>query len=104
MTTNRLAKNYSALTPAERLTLLIAASARGDDLEHPSLIGAAPRVFYSVPHTFGRATGFCEVTEQDHMELLALEPVRQPNANGLIALAQACTSGNRSCGRRARAR
>ena len=33
MNTDRLAKHYASLTPAERLSLLMAAAARGDEEE-----------------------------------------------------------------------
>ncbi|MCI0704593.1 MAG: hypothetical protein L0241_26350 [Planctomycetia bacterium] len=72
MNTNGLAKHYALLSPAERLSLMLAAVVRGDDLEHARLIDSAPRVIFRVPHTFGRAMALREVCEQHRMEQLEL--------------------------------
>jgi hypothetical protein len=72
VTTNTLAKHYGALSAAERLALMMAAGARGDDVEHARLADAAPRVDWRVPHTFGRALAFLGVFSQHRMERLDL--------------------------------
>jgi hypothetical protein len=72
MTTAPLAKAYAHLTAAERLPLVVAASARGDDVEYHRLMASAPLETYHVPHHFGRAMAFREVADMHHMELLAL--------------------------------
>ena len=72
MNTNALARQYQKLTPAERLALILAASARGDDQERDRLAMSAPRVLLRVPDHFGVALAFREVGEQHFMELLNL--------------------------------
>jgi hypothetical protein len=72
MNTNGLAKQYGCLTPRERLPLILAASARGDEVERERLGRSAPRVGYRVPDHFGLAMAFREVCEQHFMELLNL--------------------------------
>lgn len=67
-----LSKHYPELTPAERLALMLAAAARGDDVEHVRLAAAAPRVTVRVPDTFGRALALWELLQQQRMEVLSL--------------------------------
>jgi len=54
VTADRLARHYPSLKPDERLALMLAASARGDDVEHERLTAAAPRVAFTTLHTFPR--------------------------------------------------
>jgi hypothetical protein len=70
--TNGLAKHYDKLTPRERLSLIVAASGRGDEAEQDRLVRSAPRVGYSVPDFFGRAQAFVEVSVLHLMKLLDL--------------------------------
>jgi hypothetical protein len=70
--TNGLAKHYGSLTPWERLPLILAASARGDEQERDRLIMSAPRVAYRVPEHFGLAMALREVADLHLMELLDL--------------------------------
>jgi hypothetical protein len=70
--TNGLAKHYAGLTPWERLPLILAASARGDEQERSRLAVSAPKVGYRVPDHFGLAMAFREVSEQHFMEVLNL--------------------------------
>lgn|SRR5262245_37840847 len=72
MNTNTLAKLYDRLTPWERLPLILAASARGDEAERQRLVTAAPKVGYRVPDHFGLAMAFREVGDWHFMELLNL--------------------------------
>lgn len=72
MKTDKLARHYPALSPAERLSLMLAAAARGNDAEHARLIAAAPRVACEVPHTFGRALAFLVTAARSRMERLDL--------------------------------
>lgn len=72
MTTTKLARHYDALDPAERLSLLLAAGARGDDVEHARLAGSAPSVAWKVPHTFGRALALLLLASHQRMKLLEL--------------------------------
>ena len=72
MNTNTLAKHYATLSATERLSLLLAAAGRGDEVEHGRLSDAAPRVTWRVPHTFGRALAFLGVFSQHRMERLDL--------------------------------
>jgi hypothetical protein len=53
MNTHALAKHYGALTPRERLPLLVAARLRHDDAEEDRLLRSAPTGLYRVPHHFG---------------------------------------------------
>jgi hypothetical protein len=57
MNTNGLAKLYGHLTPRERLPLIMAAHARGDEAERDRLVRSAPCVGYSVPDHYGLAEG-----------------------------------------------
>jgi hypothetical protein len=52
---------YGQLTAAERLALIAAASARGDEAERDRLTRSAPKVGYSLPHYFGRAFALQQV-------------------------------------------
>jgi hypothetical protein len=56
--TNGLAKLYDRLTPHERLPLIVAAAAWGDDQERQRLMGSAPKKLYEVPDYQGLADGF----------------------------------------------
>jgi hypothetical protein len=70
--TDRLARHYPTLSPAERLSLMLAAAARGDEQEHARLVAAAPRLAYSAPHMFGRAQAFLVVGFHSRMERINL--------------------------------
>jgi hypothetical protein len=72
MNTTKLAKHYPLLSPAERLSLMLAAAARGDDMEHARLTDSAPRVRYQLPDTFGRALAFLMVAALHRMQMLNL--------------------------------
>jgi hypothetical protein len=70
--TKGLAKHYDRLTPSERLPLIMAASARGDEQERSRLAMSAPRVGYRAPDHFGLAQAFNELSSMHLMELLDL--------------------------------
>ncbi len=72
MNTSSLARQYEKLTPWERLPLILAASARGDEQEHSRLVLSAPRVGYRVPDHFGLAVAFQELTWLHLLEALDL--------------------------------
>ena len=72
MNTKALAQLYDRLTPWERLPLILAASARGDEAERDRLVRAAPKVGYRVPDHFGLAMAFREMADRHFMELLNL--------------------------------
>jgi len=72
VTSTKLARHYDALDPAERLSLLLAACARGDDVEHARLADSAPKVTWNVPHTFGRALALLLLASHQRMKLLEL--------------------------------
>ncbi|QDU23765.1 hypothetical protein [Urbifossiella limnaea] len=72
MTADRLARHYDLLRPEERLALMLAASGRGDDVEHERLVAAAPRLTVAVPDTFPRAMAFREVLDRHRAERLEL--------------------------------
>jgi hypothetical protein len=48
-----LARHYDVLTPWERLPLLVAAEARGDEVEHDRLLRSAPKQGFQVPDYWG---------------------------------------------------
>jgi hypothetical protein len=70
MDKNPLAKLYDRLTPRERLPLLIAAAARGDDTEAQRLADAAPRACYGLPDYHGLSDGLHTVLLYQVAELL----------------------------------
>jgi hypothetical protein len=72
VTSAKLSKHYGALDPAERLALVLAAGARGDDVEHARLMGSAPRVMWQVPDTFGRSLALLVVSAHMRMKVLEL--------------------------------
>src|SRR5436309_1395279 len=72
MNTDRLAKNYESLTPAERLSLIMAASARGDEQECHRLATSAPCVAYRAPHHFALTTAFRGLCAMHRLEVLDL--------------------------------
>jgi hypothetical protein len=72
VTATALSRNYPSLRPDERLALMLAAAARGDDVEHERLLAAAPRVGFEVSHTFPRAMAFREVLDRFRAERLEL--------------------------------
>ena len=59
------------MTPEERLPLIHAASARGDEVEIDRLIRSAPRVRYSASHHFPLADAFDTVSLLHLIDLLA---------------------------------
>jgi hypothetical protein len=67
---NALAKHYDTLTPRERLPLILAASAREDEVERERLVRSAPKVAYRVTDFFGLALAFNELSMLHLMELL----------------------------------
>ena len=60
-TTNRLAKYYPTLAPVERLRLLMAAAARGDEAEQTRIAGAAWAINLRVVDTFVPGAAFLAV-------------------------------------------
>lgn len=70
MNTNGLAKLYEHLTPKERLPLIIAASARGDEVERDRLAHSAPREGFRLPDYHGLSEGMELVSLFHLLELL----------------------------------
>src|SRR5262249_2981923 len=70
MNTDRLAKHYASLTPAERLPLLMAASARGAETEYAHLGRSAPKVHFEAPDTFYLAEALGLASMMHMIELL----------------------------------
>jgi hypothetical protein len=71
MNTKALSNSYDTLTPEERLPLIHAASARGDEVEIDRLIRSAPRVVYSLSNHVGLADAFETVSHLHLIHLLA---------------------------------
>jgi hypothetical protein len=69
MNTNELAKLYDQLTPRERVPLIMAAGARGDQVEHKRLSASAPKEAYEVPNYYGLAKA---LKEAGYFHLLTL--------------------------------
>jgi hypothetical protein len=71
MNTKALSNSYDLLTPEERLPLIHAASARGDEVEVDRLVRSAPRVRYSLSDHVGLADAFDTVSLVHLIDLLA---------------------------------
>jgi hypothetical protein len=69
MNTKYLAKLYDQLTPRERLQLIMAAGARGDQAEQKHLSASAPKETYEVPNYYGLAKA---LKEAGYFHLLTL--------------------------------
>lgn len=69
MNIDRLAKLYATLTPRERLPLIIAAGARGDETEQKRLSASAPKVSPQVPDYHALAKALLEAVHY-HLETL----------------------------------
>lgn len=67
-------RQYELLTPVERLALMIAAEARGDERERALLMQSAPRERVSVAHCYYHSRALLVVLLQDRAELLELLP------------------------------
>jgi hypothetical protein len=72
MSTKSLARQYDKLTPRERFPLIVAAAARGDDVERERLIASAPRATYSLPDYWGVAHCFDFLSDVHFTKLLEL--------------------------------
>ncbi len=83
MNTNGLAKLYEHLTPKERLPLILAASARGDEAERDRLARSAPREGFRLPDYYGLAEGMLLASLFHLLELLDLAALYW-QVNGLL--------------------
>jgi hypothetical protein len=72
MTTNHLAKLYDTLTPRERLPLIIAAGARGDEAEHERLCTSAPPLAFREPDYYSLARAMGQAVHYHLLTLLDL--------------------------------
>jgi hypothetical protein len=70
MNTNGLVKLYDRLTPKERLPLIMAASARGDEAERNRLAHTAPREGFWIRDYYGWAEGLHQASMFHLLELL----------------------------------
>jgi hypothetical protein len=71
MNSKTLARAYDKLTPQERLSLLVAAFARGDEAECDRILRAAPMIRMRVSADFGVTHAFFWVAMLSHAEQLA---------------------------------
>lgn len=55
---NKLAKNYDKLSPSERFALIVAATARDDEVERATLVSSAPKLGFRVVDFYGLANAF----------------------------------------------
>jgi hypothetical protein len=72
MNSDHLARYYQTLTPWERLPLLVAASARDDEVEEDRLARSAPRQTFGVPDYWGLAEGLDDLAKLYLLEQLDL--------------------------------
>jgi hypothetical protein len=72
MRTDGLARHYGKLTPRERVPLIVAANARGDEAEAARLVASAPQVYYALPDYHGLADGLRLLAVQHAAEQLGL--------------------------------
>jgi hypothetical protein len=72
MNTDGLARQYGSLTPAERLSLIMAASKRGDEQECQRLATSAPSLICRCPHHFALANAFRELCAMHCTTVLGL--------------------------------
>jgi hypothetical protein len=84
MNTNGLAKLYEHLTPKERLPLILAASARGDEVERERLARSAPKEGFRLPDYYGLAEGMQLVSLLHLLELLDVAALHW-QAGGMLA-------------------
>ena len=79
-----LAKLYDRLTPRERLPLIVAASARGDEADRARLVASAPTHLFRVPDYYGLAEGLRSLALLHVAHMLDLA-ARYRHASGLVA-------------------
>jgi hypothetical protein len=72
MNTNALAKLYDRLTPRERLSLIVAASGRGDEAERGRLMRTAPTSLYRLPDYHGLADALSDAALMHQLKVLDL--------------------------------
>ena len=75
MNATKLSRHYPSLAPAERLSLLLAAAGRNDDVEHTRIASSAKWVQIRVPDTAGRAAALLAVLGFHRMEQLELAAI-----------------------------
>jgi hypothetical protein len=85
---NGVARHYGRLTPRERLPLIVAAAARGDEVDRRRLMDSAPRVTYRIPDHSPWWMAFRELVALHRVELLNL-------AGLLVGCYQAASPGQR---------
>jgi hypothetical protein len=71
MNTASLARHYDALTPWERLPLVVAAGLRNDTLEQRRLTASAPQLYFHIPHHWCLMDGFYNLVHSYVMQQLA---------------------------------
>ena len=84
MNTDCLAKLYDQLTPRERLPLIVAATARGDEADRARLVASAPTSLFRLPDYFGLAEGLRTLALFHVAEMLDLA-ARCWHASGMLA-------------------
>ena len=72
MNTKSLTQLYDQLTPSERLPLIIAAAARGDENERQHLMTSASKLAFQVPDYYPRAKALGEAVHYHMLTLLDL--------------------------------
>jgi hypothetical protein len=84
MKADGLAKLYDRLTPRERLPLIVAATARGDEADRARLLASAPASLFRLPDYFGLAEGLRTLALFHVAEMLDLA-ARFGHAAGMLA-------------------
>jgi len=64
MNTHNLVQHYATLTPWERVPLLVAASARADEVERDRLARSAPQYTFRVPDYWGLGEGLDDLAQR----------------------------------------
>src|SRR6516165_10141249 len=84
MKTDCLARLYDRLTPRERLALIVAATARGDEADRARLVASGPTSLFRVPDYYGLAEGLRSLAVLHVARMLDLA-ARYWHASGLLA-------------------
>jgi len=89
MKVDGLARLYDRLTPRERLPLIVAAAARGDEADRARLLAAAPTHLFRLPDYYGLAEGLRSLALLHVARMLDLA-ARYSHASGLFAQEEDC--------------
>jgi hypothetical protein len=92
--TNGICKLYDRLRPAERVALILAASARGDEQERERLVSTGARVTYRLQDHFGRVEALSKISKLYLLQQLDLS-VHLSHGVGILEAADYAPPGDR---------